>query len=210
MADVRRSFSVFINCPFDPSYQPLFDAVVFTVSYCGFEARSALEVVDSGETRLAKIISLIAGSRLSIHDISRVELDSGTNLPRFNMPIELGIAIGMKHRGTRKLRDHHLLVLDGARPELVPERFRYQMFASDLAGTDIRVHGGRVGSVVQSVREFLSVHASIEGAAAIRKALHEFEATLPAMVAAARQDMDALNYVDRLRHISAFIARTKA
>lgn len=28
--------SVFINCPFDLQYQPLFEAIVFAVSNCGF------------------------------------------------------------------------------------------------------------------------------------------------------------------------------
>lgn len=207
-----RPISVFINCPFDPKYQPLFDALVFTVSYCGFQARSALEIVDSGETRLAKIIALIAGAKFSIHDISRIELDAETNLPRFNMPIELGIALGMKHLGRAKFRDHCLLVLDAARPDVGPERFRYQAFASDLAGTDIKVHGAKVIAVVNAVRSFLAPHApgSIPGPTAIHEALREFDSTLPAMVIAARQDLDSLGYVDRLRHISAFIGRTTA
>lgn len=205
-----RASSVFINCPFDPTYRPLFEAVVFTVSYCGFAASSALEIVDSGQPRLTKIIDLIAGARFSIHDISRVELDADTQLPRFNMPIELGIAIGIKHLGTRRLRDHHLLILDGARPDIVPEKYRYQGFASDLAGADIAVHGNRVDAVVHSVRAFLSPHVPgpTPGAKAILEALGEFETTLPAMAAAARQDVGELNYIDRLRHISAFIART--
>lgn len=210
MADDRRPFSVFINCPFDLPYQPLFDAIVFTLAYCGFQPRSALELVDSGEPRLAKIIDLIAGARFSIHDISRIELDTTTKLPRFNMPIELGIAIGMKHGGRPKLRDHHMLVLDGAEPGNGRDRFRYQAFASDLAGLDIKVHGGRAEALVDCVRAFLSPHAAIVGAAALCEALREFETVLPAMAAAARQDMADLGYVDRLRHISAFIARTTA
>jgi hypothetical protein len=38
---------VFINCPFDRDYLPLFHALVFTVARCGFTPRCALEVVDS-------------------------------------------------------------------------------------------------------------------------------------------------------------------
>ena len=34
---------MFINCPFDAVYEPLFDAIVFAVYDCGFIARCALE-----------------------------------------------------------------------------------------------------------------------------------------------------------------------
>jgi hypothetical protein len=32
--------SVFINCPFDRAYRPLFEAVVFAAYDCGFYSRS--------------------------------------------------------------------------------------------------------------------------------------------------------------------------
>src|SRR6266496_5132041 len=43
------SASVFINCPFDKQYQPIFDATVFCVVACGFEPRCTLELTDAGE-----------------------------------------------------------------------------------------------------------------------------------------------------------------
>jgi hypothetical protein len=67
------------------------------------------------------------------------------------MPIELGIALGMKFLGRRGLRNHAMLVLDS-------ERFRYQKFASDLAGTDIAMHGNQVGRAIAATRNFLSTH----------------------------------------------------
>lgn len=203
----QRAKSVFINCPFDKQYQALFNSLVFTIAYCGFQVRSALEVVDSGETRLAKIIALIAASKFSIHDISRVELDADTDLPRFNMPIELGIAIGMKHLGRKSLRDHCLRVLDGAQKK---DQYRYQKFASDLAGVDIEVHGGKTERIIAAVREFLSPHVEhqLPGPRAIGAALEEFDHELPAMVQGARQSLDELTFVDRLRHASAFISRS--
>jgi hypothetical protein len=42
--------NVFINCPFDDEYKPLFDAIVFAIYDMGFVARCAREVIDSGET----------------------------------------------------------------------------------------------------------------------------------------------------------------
>lgn len=86
-----RRKDVFINCPFDDSYKPIFDAVVFTVYSLGFVARCALEVDDASEARLSKIVRIIQECAYGIHDISSVGLGAGTNLPRFNMPLELGL-----------------------------------------------------------------------------------------------------------------------
>ena len=199
----RRWRSVFINCPFDAAYKPLLDAIVFAVAFCGFEARSALEAGDAGELRLAKIVRLIGESRFSIHDISRIELDQPSGLPRFNMPIELGIAIGAKYLGHEAARDHLMLVLDS-------ERFRYQRFASDLAGLDIAPHGGSVDGVVGAVRDFLAAEtdAMLPGTAAIRQVLDRFEAELPSIAQAVQQEADKITYVDRLKHLHIFLNGT--
>jgi hypothetical protein len=82
--------SVFINCPFDGAYKPIFEAIVFAVFDCGFQPRCALEADDAGQVRMEKIFDLIADCRLAINDLSRTDLDPATNLPRFNMPLELG------------------------------------------------------------------------------------------------------------------------
>ena len=47
-------------------------------------------------SRLARIVSLIDECDLSLHDISRTELNPN-RLPRFNMPFELGLAMGRKY-----------------------------------------------------------------------------------------------------------------
>lgn len=200
MVEPTRRRSVFVNCPFDPAYRPLFDGVVFTLAFCGFTVRSALEVRDSGELRLAKIVRLIEQSRLSIHDISRVEPDAQSGLPRFNMPIELGIAIGMRYLGRARLRDHALLVLD-------TERYRYQAFASDLAGVDIAAHHGELPGVIAAVRDFLLPHADghLPGHAAVLDAYSVFRSELAGLASSARQRVEDLTYTDRLRHLATFM-----
>src|SRR5947207_9896562 len=91
------SASVFINCPFDKQYQPIFDAIVFCIAACGFVPRCTLELTDAGEVRIENIYRLIAQCNHSIHDISRTEVeDQPYRLPRFNMPLELGIFLGAK------------------------------------------------------------------------------------------------------------------
>ena len=62
-----------------------------------------------------------------IHDISRIERDTVNNLPRFNMPFELGLFLGARRFGTRPQRDKQCLVLEA-------ERYRYQKYLSDIAG----------------------------------------------------------------------------
>ena len=52
--------NVFINCPFDESYRPLFYATVFTVFDCGYNARSSLEEPYSAENRFTKIAKIIS------------------------------------------------------------------------------------------------------------------------------------------------------
>ncbi len=127
--------SVFINCPFDTEYGALLDAIVFTVHDCGFVARCALEIRDTSEIRLNRIIALIRSSRFGIHDISRTELDSINKLPRFNMPLELGIFLGAKSFGGGVHSSKVCLVLD-------TEPYRYQKFCSDIAGQDPSAHNG--------------------------------------------------------------------
>ncbi|MGH7010841.1 MAG: hypothetical protein ACREEX_08385, partial [Caulobacteraceae bacterium] len=67
--------SVFINCPFDSMYRPLLRAMCFTIVACGYLPRCALDYSDSAAVRFEKILDLICACDLSIHDVSRVELD---------------------------------------------------------------------------------------------------------------------------------------
>jgi hypothetical protein len=95
---VRRDH-VFINCPFDRGYRAILDGIVFAIYDLGFVARCALEDDDGGEIRLSKIERIIEECKFGIHDLSAVAIDPATNLPRFNMPLELGLFLGCKRFG---------------------------------------------------------------------------------------------------------------
>jgi hypothetical protein len=138
--------SVFINCPFDSDYQPLLRALVFTIYDCGLVARSALERDDGSEVRIDKIRRIIGESNFGVHDISRTETDALTGLPRFNMPLELGIFLGAKYFGAANHARKSCVILDR-------DRYRYQAFCSDLAGHDIHAHGGSEREMVRAVRD---------------------------------------------------------
>jgi len=145
--------NVFINCPFDTTYRPLFHAVIFAVHDCGFIARSAQEVVDAGEVRIDKILRLIRESQFGVHDISRTESDPETKLPRFNMPLELGLFMGARTFGIGRQRHKVTLVLER-------RRYSYHRYCSDIAGQDINAHNGRQARVITIVRDWLSTHSS--------------------------------------------------
>jgi hypothetical protein len=128
-------YSVFVNCPFDETYRSVFESIVFTVHSCGYVAHCSLEVDDASEVRIEKIAKMIAECRFGIHDISRTEPDPGTGLPRFNMPLELGMFLGAKRYGRAEQKRKSCLILDA-------DRYRFQKFISDIAGQDIAAHGG--------------------------------------------------------------------
>lgn len=165
---------VFINCPFDAAYWPLFEALVFCIVDCGFVPRCSLEEPDSGEARVRRIRRLIEDSRYSIHDLSRVELSP--DLPRFNMPFELGLDLGSRFFGEGRLERKRCLVLDS-------DRYRYQRFLSDIAGQDIRAHGNSPDELITQVRDWLratSKRRSVPGPKRIKERFARFSSVLPA------------------------------
>ena len=175
MRSVHYTDNVFINCPFDSAYKPLFDAIVFTVHDCGFIARCALEEEDASQVRIDKIYTIIADCCYGIHDISRIELDENSGFPRFNMPLELGIFLGAKQFGVADQKEKKCLVLD-------KEPYRYQQFISDIAGQDIQAHNNDVETIVRVVRNWLrtvSGRQMIPGGGIIWRHYQEFLKDLP-------------------------------
>ncbi len=69
---------------------------------CGCFPPRALNHSDNGEARFLKILAMITGCDLSNQDLSRVEPDAGSGLPRFNMPLELGADLALLARARRE------------------------------------------------------------------------------------------------------------
>jgi len=166
-------------------------AIVFTVLACGFRPRSALEAGNGGDVRVDKIIRLINECSFSIHDLSAVELDSINSLPRFNMPFELGLAIGLKKgAGSR----NSFLIL---------ERVAYtsQKCLSDIAGQDLQAHHGDVGETITIVRNWLRTESRREGLPGPKTIIKEFEAyqtSLPSICDEAGIDPAGLPFVEKV------------
>ena len=155
MKSPHYNHNVFINCPFDPVYKPLFDAMVFAVLDCGFIPRCALEEDDASQVRIDKIYEIIADCRYGIHDISRIELDEPSGFPRFNMPLELGVFIGAKKFGSEEQKGKKCLILDKT-------PYRYQQFMSDIAGQDIQTHSNSQEEIVKVVRNWLRTASRLQ------------------------------------------------
>ncbi len=140
--------SVFINCPFDDEYVPMVRALVFTIIYLDLDPKLS-RTESSAYVRVSQIMNLIKNSKYGIHDLSRNVVMVAGQLPRFNMPYELGLDVGAAEFGTPKLKLKKILILDS-------ERYRYHQYISDIGGQDIKDHGNDPERLMLKVREWIS------------------------------------------------------
>ena len=189
MASTR---DVFVNCAFDLGFQPIFHGIVFAIIRSGFRARCALETQDGAETRFAKIQQIIEQCRYGIHDISRTESDGTPPLPRFNMPLELGVFLGAKRYGDARQKRKRALILDR-------EQYRYQRLISDIAGQDIVSHNGNPADAIAAVTTWLRQQSrvtSIPGGQAVATEYALFQQDLPAILAARMLNVSEMTFGD--------------
>ncbi len=133
---------VFLNIPYDEEFSSLY--VAYIVGLCQLDLVPHLaSEIPGGDRRLSKIFNLIQSCRYSIHDLSRVELSvPPTAVPRFNMPLELGMTITWANLHPSR---HTWFVWES-------EPHRLQRSASDLNGTDANIHKGTPEGVLSELR----------------------------------------------------------
>jgi len=137
----RAEDSVFLNVPYDSLFVRPFLAYLCGICAYGLIPRTTLEL-QGGMRRLDRIVSLIESCRYSIHDMSRVELDSTPPpTPRFNMPFELGLSVLHANRNPTV---HTWFLFESV-------NWRIQKSLSDLNGTDPYIHGGSVEGVFREL-----------------------------------------------------------
>ncbi len=129
--------NVFLNVPFDREYEPLYVAQIAALTAFGSTPRSVLEIPPH-RGRLERLRTIIDGCEASVHDLSRVELWGNPPLPRFNMPFELGLALGI-HRN-----NHKWFIFDSK-----PHRMSHSL--NDLGGYDPAIHEGTPEGVLRAV-----------------------------------------------------------
>lgn len=159
MSDFDRN--VFLNCPFDKEYEPILQAILFTIVRLQLEPRLASESADSGEVRLDKIRNLIEESKYSIHDLSRCMAREEGEYYRLNMPFELGIDYGCRRYFGNGRDNKRFLILE-------ERRYRYQAALSDISGCDIQAHAADFQKAVKHVRNWLVSTANAENVGAKR------------------------------------------
>ena len=194
---------VFLNCPFTADYQNHFQAIVFTVVRSGFTPRCARESDDGGEVRFEKICRIISGCPYAVHDISKTEPDADSGLPRFNMPLELGLFLGAKRFGGRPHRQKKSLIFDRA-------PFRYQSFISDISGQDIHPHNGKVDQLIRELATWLRDQArdpKVPGGIAVADEYSKFKVDLPSIAGDMQLQLSELTFKDLVAVVARWIVK---
>jgi len=142
--------NVFINCPFDEEYVPLLRALVFTTIYLNLEPHFS-QTISSSNIRINQIKQYIRNCKFGIHDLCRSKAMVVGELPRFNMPYELGLDIGACEYGGKLLKSKRILILE-------TERYHYQKVLSDISGQDISAHNDEPKTLILKVRNWISTN----------------------------------------------------
>ena len=161
--------NVFLNCPFDKDFKPLLKALVFEIIYLGFSPKLS-QTLSSSSIRVNQIKNLIRNCKYGIHDLSRSKPMKTDELPRFNMPYELGLDIGALEYGNKKLKTKRILILE-------TNKFHYQKVISDIAGQDIEDHNDDPKTLITKVRNWFSanfINDKIPGQSEIWIAYNQF------------------------------------
>ena len=201
MARNSYNHSVFVNCPSDDKYTPLFRAIVFSVLRCGHHVRCAIEEDDASEIRLNKILRMIGECRLGIHDLSRTELDKRSRLPRFNMPLELGLFLAAKHFGGSEHDRKVCLVFES-------RRHSYETFISDIKGQDIFAHENDQREMVTGIRDWLASNSrkpQLQGGDALWRDYRAFQRWLPRKCRREKLRKERLPFGDYVNLVYAWI-----
>ena len=202
MASPKYNDSVFINCPFDEDYKPILRAIIYTVFRCGFYPQTALDEDNGAENRLDKIIRKMRVCKFGIHDLSRIELNVA-DLPRFNMPFELGIFFGAKNFGDALQTRKNALVLERT-------RYTYQQFISDLNGVDTKAHNNDPITAMLKVHSWLNSASrrqkSIPGESLLRNQFNMFLELLPTLAGEMHYTVDNLPFLNLLDITQEFTA----
>ena len=198
----RYADQVFLNVPFDNRYKKLLDALVFAVHKSGLVACCALEKDDGGQVRIEKLYDIVRDCRLGIHDLSRTTLDAKHRLPRFNMPLELGVFLGARRYGGGSQRRKSCLILD-------KDRYRFQIFCSDIAGQDVRAHHNQVHLAIAAVSNWLRDDTSgsrVPGPTDLVSRYIEFRRELPFMCRIKNLRPSELTFLDYRKLVSAWVS----
>jgi hypothetical protein len=147
-----------------------------------------LRVPTTFGTRNRKCITTENGENRRCHaifqvfnpNLSRCQGEGDANLARFNMPLELGMAMAQRFGADGEANQHDWLML-------VPDGHVYKSFVSDLAGYDPCNYDGSAQTVVPAVMAWLATRpdaVQTPTPQAVLRSLPEFDAARGALCAA--------------------------
>ncbi len=145
--------SVFVNCPFDDQFRASLDAIIFTTVHAGFFPWMAGSTGSVAVPRVQRILEGLSWCRYSIHDLTRYQGEGPDNVSRFNMPLELGMAMALR-TPTPDFDAHDWMVM-------VPDGHVYQRYISDLAGFDPQAHDESPQKVALCVLSWLLTRPTV-------------------------------------------------
>ncbi|MCX2477291.1 hypothetical protein OQZ33_23355 [Pedobacter sp. MC2016-05] len=188
--------NVFINCPFDLDYiNDLLKPMIYSLIKNGLSPRLSLEVSDSGQIRLEKIINIIKECKYSIHDLSIVKSTAAAEFARMNMPFELGIDYGLRNSGVEPLDTKRFLILEAI-------KYDYQKALSDINGFDIKVHSNDTEAVFDCLYSWSSETLKLNGQDPPLKTYYDFAdfnaSLFEEKVAQFGSEKIAINYINRI------------
>jgi hypothetical protein len=125
-------YQVFLNYPFDQESEEISLAMHFAVVAAGLLPVCALDLTSPDRPRLEILVQAITSCQYSAHDFSRFKGEGEKNLARFNMPVEMGMAL---FHALHTHRAAHRCAF------FVSDPHQYRAFVSDLAGLDPLSYG---------------------------------------------------------------------
>ena len=137
---------VFLNYPFDPEFEPMSDAMHFSVIAAGLIPLCAHDLSVPDKPRLELLVEAIVNCDYSAHDFSRCTGEGPQNFSRFNMPIEMGMAL---FHAIATQRQNHRCIFFVSNPH------DYKIFASDLSGLDPKSHESNDIQLMSALYEWL-------------------------------------------------------
>ncbi len=121
----REENNVFINCPYDKPFESTLTAIMFACIALGLNPiLSKTDVFDS--IRIKNIKECILRSKISIHDLSIMGKSENS---RYNMPLEIGMAVMHHFQSVDKGKAHNIIILE-------PKQHLTQICCSDLNAFD--------------------------------------------------------------------------
>lgn len=198
--------NVFINCPFNKDYiNDLLKPILYIIIQNGFNPRLALEISDSSQFRLDKIIQIIKECKYSIHDLSKVKAIKKGEYARMNMPFELGIDYGIKSINDEYMSKKQFLILEAV-------KYDYMKALSDINGLDIKVHENKTKKIFECLYAWMSETLKINGQNPPLKSFYDYTDFNTCLFDDKFKEFDseeiAVNYIEKIS-ISEYIRELK-